>query len=274
MEDEIEAFAPVEKIGLVACINPEGDIHMTLITSIMASGPRQLTLGQFCTGLSKYYMQLNPNVGFLIMSMNKQLWRGEACWTHKRSDGPEYEIYNNLPMFRYNAYFGINTVHYLDLIETGGEEKLPMGKIIPAALVTRVAKGAAATGNSSSILKPFAESLFNRLDALKFLAFIRNDGFPVIIPIIQCQAADGRRLVFSSLPFHDELQTVAAGTTIGIFGLNLKMQSVFVRGVFRGFKRFRLATLGVLDINWVYNSMPPSHGQIYPESKLEPVTDF
>ena len=28
------------------------------------------------------------------------------------------------------------------------------------------------------------------------------------------------------------------------------------------------------DIDWVYNSMPPSHGQIYPESKLEPITDF
>jgi hypothetical protein len=30
----------------------------------------------------------------------------------------------------------------------------------------------------------------------------------------------------------------------------------------------------VLDIDWVYNSMPPSHGQIYPEVELEAVTDF
>jgi hypothetical protein len=273
-EDEFKAFAPAEKIGLVACINPEGDIHVTLITSIMAAGPGQLTLGQFSTGLSKYYMQLNPDVGFLVMSMDKRLWRGKARWTHMRSDGPEYEIYNNLPMFRYNAYFGINTVHYLDLVEICSEGKLPMGRIIPAAIVTRVAKGAAATGNHQPILKPFAEDLFNQLDALKFLAYIGHDGFPGIIPIIQCQASDSRRLVFSSLAFHDELQTIAADTIIGIFGLNLKMQSVFVRGIFRGFRRYRCATLGVLDIDWVYNSMPPSHGQIYPETKLEPVTEF
>jgi hypothetical protein len=273
-QNEIKAFEPAEKIGLVACINPEGDIHVTLITSIMAAGPKQLTLGQFSTGLSKYYMQLNPNVGFLVMSMDKQLWRGRARWTHKRSDGPEYEIYNNQPMFRYNAYFGINTVHYLDLVEIVNEGKLPMGRIIPAAIITRFAKGAAATGNHMPILKPFAENLFNQLDTLKFLAYIGKNDFPTIIPIIQCQASDSRRLVFSTLAFHDELQTFTANTTVGIFGLNLKMQSVFVRGVFRGFNRFRGVTLGVLDIDWVYNSMPPSHGQIYPESTLEPVTDF
>jgi hypothetical protein len=273
-EEEVTAFAPAEKIGLVACVNPEGDIHMTLITSIMTAGPRQLTLGQFSTGLSKHYMQLNPDVGFLVMSMDKRLWRGTARWTHKRSHGPEYEIYNDQPMFRYNTYFGINTVHYLDLIHIHNEEKLPLGKIIPAAIITRIAKGAAATANQNIILKPFAVNLFNQLDALKFLAYIGQDGFPGIIPIIQCQAADSRRLVFSSLAFHDELQNISPNTVMGIFGLNLKMQSVFVRGIFKGFNRYRGATLGVLDIEWVYNSMPPSHGQIYPDSTLEPVTDF
>ena len=273
-ENEIKTFAPAEKIGLVACTNPDGNIHMTLITSIMAASPRQLTLGQFCSGLSKWYMQEKPNLGFLIMSMNKRLWRGKARWTHKRSEGPEYEFYNNQPMFRYNTYFGINTVHYLDLLETTAEEKLPMTAIIPAAMITRLTKGAAATGKNTPILKPFAEDLFNRLDSLKFLACFGDDGFPRIIPIIQCQAADSRRLVFSCQPFHAELQTIAANTTIAIFGLNLKMQSVLVRGIFQGFHRHRGARLGVLDIDWVYNSMPPSHGQIFPELKLEPVRAF
>ena len=118
------------------------------------------------------------------------------------------------------------------------------------------------------------ENLFNQLDALKFLAYIGQNGFPRIIPVIQCQASDSRRLVFSSLAFHDELQTIATNTTVGIFGLNLKMQSVFVRGVFRGFSRYRGITLGVLDIDWVYNSMPPKQGQIYPEIALEPVVEF
>ena len=53
-KDEIKAFEPAEKIGLVACVNPDGLIHLTLITSIMARRPDQLTLGQFCMGMSKW----------------------------------------------------------------------------------------------------------------------------------------------------------------------------------------------------------------------------
>ena len=66
----------------------------------------------------------------------------------------------------------------------------------------------------------------------------------------------------------------ALGACLAILGINLKMQSVLVRGTFQGFKKYRLATLGVLDIDWVYNSMPPSHGQIYPEVPMEAVTNF
>jgi hypothetical protein len=273
-ENEISAFKPAEKIGLVACTNPEGQVHMTLITSIMASGPQQITLGQFCMGRSKWYMQQKPEIGFLIMTLDKRMWRGKARWTHKMHDGPEFEIYNDMPMFRYNAYFGINTVHYLDIIETFGEEKLPMGKIIPAAVLTRSAKSTAATAYKERILKPFAENLFNGFDTLKFLSYIGSDGIPSIIPVIQAQASDSRRLVFSTLPFRDELRAIPADTTIAIFGLNLKMQSVLVRGVFTGFQSYWGIQLGVMNIEWVYNSMPPCHDQIYPEWDIEPVSVF
>lgn len=273
-KDEMKTFEPAEKIGLMACVNPDGLIHLTLITSIMACRADQLTLGQFCMGMSKWYMQVNPQVGFLIMTLDRRLWRGKARWTNKKADGPEYEVYNNIPMFRYNAYFGINTVHYLDLVETCGEETLPMGRIVPAAMTTKLAKSAAASSSRERILKPFAESLFNRLDALKFIAYVGEDGFPVIIPAIQCQASDSRRLVFSTRPYYDELQAIDTGAKLAILGINLKMQSVLVRGAFQGFKRYRFITLGVLDIDWVYNSMPPGHGQIYPEAPLEAVTEF
>ena len=43
-EQEMKSFKPAEKIGLVACVNPEGLPHISLITSIMAPKPDQLTL--------------------------------------------------------------------------------------------------------------------------------------------------------------------------------------------------------------------------------------
>lgn len=273
-EEDIKAFEPAEKIGIVASVNPQGLAHITLITSIRANGPAQLTLGEFCKGLSKQYIQNNPKIGFLILTLDKKMWRGKAKWTHLKKEGPEYEKYNQIPMFRYNTYFGINTVHYLDLIETAGKEKLPMARIIPAALLTKLAKGGAKSGNQDPILKPFAEELFNTMDSLKFIAYVGNDGFPVIVPLIQCQAADSRRLVFSSHAFPKELNEIPKGTQVAVFGITMNMEDVLVRGNFRGFHRIRFLRVGTIDIEWVYNSMPPAHGQIYPEVELKPIMNF
>jgi hypothetical protein len=271
---EQQAFEPAEKIGLVASIDPAGRPHITLITSIMAPRPDLITLGEFCRGLSKQHIQQNPQVAFLIMTLDRRLWRGRARWTHLRREGPEYQRYNEIPMFRYNTYFGINTVHYLDLVAATAPARLPMAAIAAGALLTRWGKGAAATGDPARILKPFAEALFNQLGSLKFISYVGPDGFPALIPAIQCQAADSRRLAFAPLPFGAELGRLQSGMEVAVFGLTMGMEDVLIRGTFRGFQPCRLVRLGLVDIEWVYNSMPPAHGQIYPEVPLAPVTEF
>jgi hypothetical protein len=208
------------------------------------------------------------------MTLDKKMWRGKAKWTHLKKEGPEYEIYNNIPMFRYNTYFGVNTVHYLDVIEISGPGALPMSAIVRAALLTRMAKGGARTTTSGRILKPFAENLFNKLDSLKFISYVGEKGFPVIVPVIQCQAADSSRLVFSPGVYSKELHAIPKGIKVAVFCLTMGMESVLIRGSYTGMERFRLSKLGVIDIDWVYNSMPPCHGQIYPEVPLEAVVNF
>ena len=273
-KQDIDAFEPAEKIGVVASVNPQGLPHVTLITSLRANGPTQITLGEFCKGLSKQNIQSNPKIGFLVLILDKKMWRGKARWTHLKKEGSEYQKYNEIPMFRYNAYFGINTVHYLDLIETTGPQQLPMSRIIPAALLTKLAKGAAKTGHQEPILKPLAENIFNKLDSLKFMVRIGTDGYPVITPLIQCQAADSRRLVFSPFAYKEELDAFPAGETVAVFGLTMQMEDVLIRGTFQGYERRRYLKIGQIDIEWVYNSMPPAHGQIYPEIELKPVAQF
>ncbi len=273
-EAEMKAFAPAEKLGIIATVTPEGLPHMTLLTSVMTAKPNQLIVGEFCQGKSKEYMQLNSKIGFAILTLDKKLWRGKAQWTHLMKEGTEYETYNNQPMFRYNTYFGINTVHYFDLKETTEGSSLPLISVVKSALLTKIAKGSAAKGNPERALSHFGEKLFNGLDSLKFLSFIGDDGFPVIIPAIQCQAAGSSLLAFHPGAFGDELAMLKRGMILSVFCLTMQMEDVLVRGIFNGFSRYRGVTLGTLDINWVYNSMPPNHGQIYPPVPLERVVNF
>lgn len=271
--EDMKEFEPEAKVGLIATVNPQGLPHITLITALQARTPSQLIWGQFSEGLSKKNVKQNPKTGFLIMTMDKSLWRGKALWTHTQTHGIEYEMFNNKPMFRYNAYTGIHTIHYMDLVQTYGRESLPLARIGLGSVLALAGRSALKNEGAPRILKPWAEGLFKRLDTIKFLAFVGQDGFPEIIPLIGAQAADSTRLVFSWLAYKDELRRIMPGTTVAVFGLTLEMEDVLVRGVFRGFSRYRKAMLGSMDIDWVYNSMPPVHGQIYPELELKPVVD-
>ena len=273
-EADMKAFAPSEKVGIIATVTPEGLPHMSLLTSVMTAESNQLIIGEFCKGISKEYMQRTGKIGFAILTLDKKLWRGKALWTHLKKEGPEYEIYNNQPMFRYNTYFGINTVHYLQLIETTDGKTLPLASIVQSALLTKMAKGSAVTDNPDRVLSYFGEKLFNGLDALKFLSFIGDDGFPVVIPVIQCQAADSNRIAFHPGAFGSELALLKPGMIVTVFCLTMQMEDVLVRGIFKGYARYRGVKLGTLDIDWVYNSMPPNHGQIYPPVPLERVVNF
>ncbi len=272
--EDIAALAPTEKVALVATINPEGLPHVSLITSLQALDPARMVLGEFSRGRSKEFMQKKNNIGFLVMTLDRKLWRGTARWTHLKKEGPEYQMMNEKPMFRYNTYFGINTVHYFDLVETTERENLPLGKIALSSLKTKFARGGARTGVREKILSPFAMSIIDRIDSLKFLSYIGGDGYPVIVPLLQCRAADPRRLAYAPAPYRDELSAVPPGSTVAVFAMTMLMEDILIRGTYAGVGRYRGVRLGTVDINWVYNSMPPVHGQIYPEIRLTPVSNF
>ena len=272
--EEIKAFEPEAKIGLLATINDVGLPHISLITSIRAKSAEKMMWGQFSRGFSKINVRNNPNTAFYIMTMDRKLWRGSAKWTGSIDEGDDFETFNNQPMFRYNAYFGIHTVHYMDLIETTEKESLPLLKIIASSLLTKISKKAVSKTSDKKIMNSWTQKLFNRLDALKFLSYINESGYPVIIPLLQIQAADSSRLAFNPGTYKSELMKIKAGTDVAVFGLTLDMEDVLVRGTFKGYSRPRGIQLGSIDINWIYNSMPPIPGQIYPETKLQAVTDF
>ena len=63
-KDEQKAFEPAEKIGIVACVNPDGQPHVSLITSIMAPHPNPLTLGEFCRGAQQTVHPAEPTDRF------------------------------------------------------------------------------------------------------------------------------------------------------------------------------------------------------------------
>jgi len=259
LESDLPSFEPDGKVGLLATVNDEGLPHISLITAMRAPDLSSLVFGQFCEGLGKDYAERNKKTGFLIMSLDKILWRGRARWRAKSRSGAEHEIFNTKPMWRYNAYFGIHTVHYLDLEGTTRAEKLPMGKIAGGVVKAALTKGRHRSDSPGEVLNSWTRAFISKTGNLKFFAYVEDDGFPVIIPCLSAVTVDAASVLIPGSEYRSEIAAVPDGAAVSLFTMSLDMEDVLVRGTFS-----RSGRGGVITVDWVYNSMPPVAKQIYP----------
>ncbi len=273
--EAMAAFAVDAKIGLIATVSPAGLPHVTLITTLMARDPTTLLWGQFCEGQSKRNVRHDPRTAFVVMDLSRRLWAGRARWDHALTEGPDYVRFNQKPMFRYNAYFGIHTVHVMSLVDVGPQEGVPWPRLIGGTLLAAAARPFLGNGaDAEPVLNPWTVALLNAVDTLKFLAYVDRGGWPVLVPLVPCQAAGSNRLVFANTVHTAALQALDVGQPVAVFALNLKTESVLVRGPFEGFRGVSGIALGTLRPDFVYNTLPPQQGVIYPRPPLQAVTTF
>lgn len=273
-DQDIQDLSATMKVGILGTVTPEGLPHLTLITTLMAASPEVVVWGQFMEGKSKQHITKNPKTGFMVMGLDKNFWRGRAEFTHSARDGKDYDFYNNTPLFRYNAYFGVHIVHYMNLVGHDGKHPLPMNRIVFAAVKTLIAKTFTTKHENARVLNDWSRAFYDKIDNLKFLGYVDADGYPVIIPLIQAQALDREHLLFSFGAFGDELAQIPAYTPVAVFGMALSMEDVLVRGVYQGARRVAGLKCGTVQLDYAYNPMPPAPLQIYPEVPIAAVTEF
>ena len=257
-------FGRTYKIGLIATIDDMGEPHISFITTLQAKGENELMSGEFITGLSKRFAEERKKVGFLVMSLKKDWWNGTADWKGKTTSGDDFDMYNQIPMFRYNTYFGIHTVHYYDLHDVSEKHKLDMAGIITNGMMNTFFKTFYKKSTNPDALTKWGYDLMKGIATLKFISFINDEGYPEILPIVQAQACDKGRVVIPMYPYAKLLSRIKDGQKVAVMGMNLDMEDVLIKGVFSGFKPTVYGSAGYVDIKRVYNSLPPKHGYIYP----------
>lgn len=253
------------KVGVLATEDESGYPHLSFLSSIQAHGDSALTFGQFSAGLSKRFILDRPRVGFLVLSADKRYLSGNAVYTHSANTGKEFDLYNNKPLFRYNSYMGFYRVFYLNLNHISAIQPLPMGAIVLGALLTRM-KALFVQRSEKKALPGVGQALFSQLDSLKFLCYYNETGEARLFPVVQATSAGADRIALVGIPFGNELRQIPEGAKVSILCLNLQMESVLVKGIY---------SKGVLEIERVYNSMPPKMEYVYPRSEtIEPVRSF
>lgn len=270
-DDMLKAFSTSIKIGLIATIDEHMEPHITVLSTLQGKDKETMMMGKFVEGLSKEFILDRSKTGFLIMNPEKEFWYGNMNYKHLLKEGDDYIMYNNQPLYRYNTYFGINTVYYFDLAGISNKNVLPMGSIIKNAIKIVLRKNKFINRSKPNVMKPWASKFTSKMDTLKFLSYIDKSGYPQIIPVIQGQSVGSSRFVITDKPYKERLSILEKGQKIAILAFSMTMESVLLKGTFSGFQNTHYA---YIDIEKVYNSMPPVHGYIYPETSREEVKFF
>ena len=100
----------------------------------------------------------------------------------------------------------------------------------------------------------------------------------MIIPCFQLRAPDRSKLIFPYSQFEEDLEKLEIGAHVSTFAViadEIELINMVIQGTFSGTKKFGGVKCGIIEIDEVYNSMPPLTGVIYPKLKTRPkVTNF
>jgi hypothetical protein len=269
-DETIEFTQPDIMLKLVSTIDKRGWPHITMISSNRIISNKELVWGAFTEGLSKKYVKENPKQGIFYMTaeMPFKFVQAKADFTHTSKEGPDLEHFNQSQLMRYFTYVRTHTAYYSNIVSATPVRDLPLLGIIKGIFKILIAKGGAKTKLPEKRLNVIGYKLFRDMIAVRVISYIDpNDGYPIMIPVIQLQATDHNRLVFPPSILKQDLMKIPVNSKVAVFGMNFEFVNQVVKGTFLGYKKYRGIKLGVIDIEEIYNSCPPITGIIYPELK-------
>ena len=273
----IEFTQPDIMLKLVSTIDERGWPHITMISSNRIISKDKLVWGAFTEGLSKKYVKSNPKQGIFYMTaeMPFKFVQVKADFDYTTKEGEDLEHFNKSDLMRYFTYVRVHTAYYNNIVKTTSIRDLPLFGIVMGILKNMIGKGGAKTKMEEKRLNVIGYNLFKAPIAVRAISYIDDDGYPVIVPCIQLQAADHNRLVFPPSVLKEDLNKIPPNSKVAVFGMNFDFANQLVKGTYLGFKKFRGIKFGVIEIEEIYNSAPPVVGKIYPKIETIPkVTEF
>ena len=276
--EEIQVSEIEFALKLVSTFDKDGYPHISLITFNKAKSPKQVVWGQFTEGLSKKHVFDNPKQGILVMTaqMPFKFLQSKVRFTHTMVGGEDCEYFSRLKLLRYMTYVNVWRTFYNDVIAVRKVRGLGLVGLLNGIVVSGIVKGGARDKKAERKLSKFGYDLLNGAINPKYISYIdKNDGYPVIIPVFQLRAPDRSKLIFPLTQHKNDLLEIEENSKVGVYGVNFDYENHLVKGTFTGFQSFRGRKCGVIEIDMIYNSMPPIPGYMYPKLYERPkVTNF
>jgi len=261
----------------IATIDPRGWPHITFIAFNRAIAKDKLVWGQFTEGSSKKNIKLNPKQGIAMMTaaIPFKFIQAKVKFDYLLKDGEDLDYFSRMDLLRYNTYMNAHTAYYNDVVAATPVRDLKLGGIVKGLLANMIGLGTLKDKSAEKKLPPLPYKLFNGPINPKFISWIDSDGYPVILPCFQMRAPDRSKLSFTLSQFGKELSQIPIGNHVAVFAMSFEMENILVNGRLVEWVKKSGIEFGIIEIDEIYNSMPPIPGVVYPKLDSRPkITSF
>ncbi|MHA1602837.1 MAG: hypothetical protein ACTSVL_03865 [Promethearchaeota archaeon] len=256
----------------ISTIDSNGYPHITLLTSNKAVSQTLMKWGEFTKGQSKGNVVKNPKHAVLYMTV-KMPFRFLQAKVHLDSislEGDDAVDFNTMALFRYNTYMRVYRVFFNKIIGASRIRNISLLGLVKGIFRGLFGVGGK-TGTVENRLNTLGDKLFSGMVFPKFISYIDSDGYPIIIPVFQARGVESKRIIIPLTQFKADLIAIPKGAKVSMIAMDFETVSQMIKGTFLGIEKNK----ATIDIEQVYNSMPPKMGEIYPnKKKLEKITQF
>jgi hypothetical protein len=155
--------------------------------------PDTVFFGNFLLRKSIKNLQQDTRVGMLVITPELRGWRLTGDFVEFQRTGPYVERQMSSSLLRYNAYTGVRNAGVIRVRSVEGAFAISRLQVAKDYALARLA--ALVRRGENGITLPLAvRREFARMVAVKVLAWIAQDGYPTIIPMLSLQPAGDKSL--------------------------------------------------------------------------------
>lgn len=182
----------------LASRGPQGVPNVVPCVSIApaADRPDLLFFGNFLLRKTIANLKADPRVGILVITPDLKGWLLKAEFLEFQQTGPYFDKQMSSSLLRYNAYTGIRDAGLIQVRSV--EDSFAVSKMQVAAdyLLAKVAALLRARSVAGGSVLPLAvRREFAKLVAVKVLAWLGDDGYPRVAPMLSLQPAGESALI-------------------------------------------------------------------------------
>lgn len=214
--------------------------------------PDTLFFGNFLLRKTIQNLQEDRRLGILVITPDLKGWILKGDFLELQRTGRYVDLQNSSALLRYNAYTGIRDAGLIRVKSVEGAVRVSKLQVAKDYLLAKLA-GRGHAGTTGGVEMPLAVRCeFAKMVAVKVLAWIGDDGYPMVVPALSLQPAGTRALVAWKGSF---LPEPPPGNWVASNILTFEAISYQVKG-----RWMKDGKAGIIQVQEVYAGGPPLPG--------------